>query len=433
MIEHLLFRIKKNPVTRKALHLYKKATFTNAVSIPQIRPIKVKKASRDFKRINLLIPSINEEHFFGGTATAIRLFEEIMTQAKKIDEDVHARIIATDARPKQSALDNFKMYHHVLLNSDCRDRKQLTSMGPERCPEILVTPGDRFIATAWWTAYTALEIITQQIALFGPNSQKLLYLIQDYEPSFYNWSTHYALAESTYQASIPTVAVFNSSYLKAYFNNNRYHFLKEYVFEPRLSAELKRWLSREAHPREKTIIFYGRPSVDRNCFALIIEALRKWVRIQPDHKQWRILSVGEAHPPIDLGNNQTLQSMGKLSLPAYAKLMQTSAIGISLMISPHPSYPPLEMAHFGLLTLTNTFGNKDLSKCHQNITSLERLTPDTVATALVNLNQKFVADRLSGQNGKSLLPSYLDDSDQFPFIPELLTHFMEKPKGASAP
>ena len=41
-----------------------------------------------------------------------------------------------------------------------------------------------------------------------------------------------------------------------------------------------------------------------------------------------------------------------------------SAIGISLMVSPHPSYPPLEMAHLGMLVLTNGFGAKDLSTWH---------------------------------------------------------------------
>ena len=45
------------------------------------------------------------------------------------------------------------------------------------------------------------------------------------------------------------------------------------------------------------------------------------------------------------------------------------------MISPHPSYPPLDMAHLGMLVATNRFGAKDLSTWHQNIHSLASHRP----------------------------------------------------------
>lgn len=421
MIDKLILTIKKNPFTRKIFAVYKKITFTNSVSIPQIRPVRVQKSAYDFNRINLLIPSINKEHFFGGTSTALKLFGEIV---EKVDRDVRVRIIITDAKPQKSALEHFNAYRHGPVNSDSDDKKQLVSFGSDSCPEIFVTAGDRFISTAWWTAYTALKIIEQQIALFGQKDQKLLYLIQDFEPSFYNWSSHYALAESTYRSAIPTMAVFNSSFLKEYFKNINYQFFKEYVFEPRLNPALIKWFAQGEQTRKKTIIFYGRPTVDRNCFPLIIEALRIWVRLQPNYNNWKIFSVGEKHPSIDLGNSQVVESMGKLSLSAYAKLLKESAIGISFMISPHPSYPPLEMAHFGLLTLTNSFAFKDLSKYHENIVSLERLTPDAVANALLKLTEKFANDPFSGPNGNSLIPAYTNDSNQFPFIDELLHHFI---------
>lgn len=52
------------------------------------------------------------------------------------------------------------------------------------------------------------------------------------------------------------------------------------------------------------------------------------------------------------------------------------------MISPHPSYPPLEMAAYGLEVVTNSFNNKDLSLLTGNITSINILTPENVAQAL---------------------------------------------------
>ena len=32
------------------------------------------------------------------------------------------------------------------------------------------------------------------------------------------------------------------------------------------------------------------------------------------------------------------------------------------MLSPHPSYPPLEMAEAGVTTITNCYGGKDLRR-----------------------------------------------------------------------
>ena len=46
-------------------------------------------------------------------------------------------------------------------------------------------------------------------------------------------------------------------------------------------------------------------------------------------------------------------------------------IGLSLMLSPHPSYPPLEMAASGLITVTNNFANKDLSILSDNFVTCE--------------------------------------------------------------
>ena len=53
---------------------------------------------------------------------------------------------------------------------------------------------------------------------------------------------------------------------------------------------------------------------------------------------------------------------GKASLDEYADHLNRAAVGVSLMVSPHPSYPPLEMAEAGVLAITNNYGSKDLSR-----------------------------------------------------------------------
>ena len=65
--------------------------------------------------------------------------------------------------------------------------------------------------------------------------------------------------------------------------------------------------------------------------------------------------------------------------------MFTSYAGISLMVSPHPSYPPLEMSTFGVRTITNQYENKDLSYFNENIISLRACSPDNIVKALSDI------------------------------------------------
>jgi hypothetical protein len=104
----------------------------------------------------------------------------------------------------------------------------------------------------------------------------------------------------------------------------------------------------------------------------------------------------------------------------YANLLLESAVGVSFMVSPHPSYPPLEMSHFGLYTITNSYANKDLSQYHENIVSLKQLTPLSIAEAIVEATGSY--PRCAEPNIKNLcsFPQYLENSPQFPFIEEFI-------------
>jgi hypothetical protein len=52
------------------------------------------------------------------------------------------------------------------------------------------------------------------------------------------------------------------------------------------------------------------------------------------------------------------------------------------MVSPHPSYPPLDMATAGCVTITNNYEAKDMTRRADNIISLCVVTPDRLADAL---------------------------------------------------
>ena len=95
--------------------------------------------------------------------------------------------------------------------------------------------------------------------------------------------------------------------------------------------------------------------------------------------------MGEKHKDIWLKQGMKIHSVGKLSLEDYAKVMLESRLGVSLMISPHPSYPPLEMSTFGVITLTNCFENKDMSYFNDNIISMKEYSAENIAYKLKEL------------------------------------------------
>lgn len=414
LVDFLIRKAKANTVIKNA---YKSTvgSFINT-HVSEITPFHPTVSSFEGKRINLLVPSINKEHVFGGISTAIKFYEELVSASNGYAR----RIITTDACPSNDDLEKYSEY--VLVNSvqDADNGSQITPFNDRYNKTIPVGKDDIFIATSWWTAYFAQRIVNWQSEVYKQEIQPVIYFIQDFEPGFYPWSSQYALADSTYRYNGPQIAIFNSSLLMDFFEKQGYSFSNKYCFEPRLNSSLKEKLvPLNEMEKKKKIIMYGRPSVARNAFPLIIEALRAWVWVHPEANQWEIISAGEKHNDIEIGNGVTVKSKGKMTLDEYANELKESAVGISLMISPHPSYPPLEMAHFGLFVLTNNYANKDLSKLHRNITSLEVVGPDAIAIELSKLCQRFEKndvlynDKLEGSN-------YLDDEHQFSFVESLL-------------
>jgi hypothetical protein len=143
--------------------------------------------------------------------------------------------------------------------------------------------------------------------------------------------------------------------------------------------------------------------------------LKLWAARHPEFAGWEVVSAGMAHPPTPFAPGRAIRSLGKLSLEAYADLLRTTGVGISLMSSPHPSYPPLEMAHFGIRTVTNRYANKDLGGAHDNIISIPDIDAATVAEALARACAAFEAAPDAGWAATSHMPAFLDPAP-WPFL-----------------
>jgi hypothetical protein len=346
--------------------------------VGEARPITCCPSAFRAPRLNLVIPSLARRHLFGGISTALNFAEALQGQCPDL------RLVLTEQHAFHPT-DNPDYADWPTAPADGEDQggRRIVAVGDRLGTCLPVGPGDRFIATAWWTAFAVRRIQQWQMQHYQwPQIPRALYLIQDFEPGFYPWSARYALAESTYHDNARMIAVFNSSCLKNYFDEEGYRFERSYTFEPVLNTSLRKYLQHHRRaPKERRILVYGRPSVERNAFELIVMGLREWVARQ-GCAGWTFISAGENHPPVDLGHGRRLTSLGKLDLAQYAQELDRASLGLSLMISPHPSYPPLEMAAFGLRVLTNSYKGKDLSTLAPGITSLNRLDPDTIARAL---------------------------------------------------
>ena len=244
--------------------------------------------------------------------------------------------------------------------------------------------------------------------MFAVAPRPLLYPIQEYEPLFYPMSSTQMMARAAFDAPWPCWGLFNSGELHGFFEAQGHRVARAFVFEPRLSPALRPFLGGEPPVKQRRILVYGRPSIPRNCFPAVEKGLRRWVALHPEFAQWDVVSAGLAHRPVPLGAGRAMRSLGKLPLDEYAAWLRGSAVGISLMASPHPSYPPLEMAHFGLRTITNSYANKDLAQSHPNIISVPDIAPDTLADALAAACAAFDAAPEAGWQAATRRPSFLD-------------------------
>jgi hypothetical protein len=352
------------------------ASVSPATSVAEITPCTARHDPWQGKRLNLVLPSINRRHYFGGIHTAVLIYRELCRFFPA------SRIILVDSEPDAEALSRFADHLLVPAGATSDALRQIVPFSDRYGKTLPVAGDDIWVATAWWTAYAAQRLSAWQGANGGVD-RPMVYLIQDFEPGFYAWSSQYALSLSTYRCG-QDIAIFNTGLLHEFFARHGMRYANASVFEPVLHDGLRNALANartDTAARERRIVVYARPGTPRNAFELICEGLRLWGWTDQRSAQWQVVAPGEIESDLDLGPFK-LNALGKLDIDAYATLLSTSSIGLSLMVSPHPSYPPLEMAAFGMSVLTNRYDNKRLDETVANIQSLDSMTPEAICAGL---------------------------------------------------
>lgn len=361
-------------------------------------------------RLTLVLPLLQKGSDFGGTATGIDIFCRLCL-AMGAAQPSDVRVIVTD----------------IVAETDIsiiagRAAKSGLTIAPHQIERVMdptaaiaVRAREIFVTYNWWVTLNFAALRDAQAALFGLPPRPLVWLMQDYEPGMMAFSSAHLLARAAYDTTAPLWGIINSNNLARYLALAGHSPERSFVFEPVIAEALRPYLDRvPTSQRARRVLVYGRPTVERNCFPALVRGLRRWVRDYPDFAEWEVISAGVAHEPIDLGGGRKLVSVGKLALEEYAEMLLGCSAGVSLMASPHPSYPPLEMAHFGLQTVTNGYVCKELADFHPGILVSPSIAEAPLAAALAEACRRAAAAPPDPYRN----PGYVR-ADPYPFMAEL--------------
>ncbi|MGO9974344.1 MAG: glycosyltransferase [Solirubrobacteraceae bacterium] len=333
-------------------------------------------------RINLLIPTIDLEHFFAGYIAKFNLALALARRGHRV------RIVTVDPvaplprawmRTLQSYSGLDGLAEHVEI-----------AFGREAIGGLEVSPHDSFIATTWWSAHIA------ERARSAIGAEPFLYLIQEYEPFTFPMGSYAALARQSYD--FPHRALFSTELLRDYFRAHRIGVYEAGVQEgDRTSTAFENAITALPRPTvaalaarscPRRLLFYARPEphATRNLFELGVLALQRAAADGCFRDGWELRGVGsvQGEARIELGEGLALQLRRRSTQSEYARLLAAHDLGLALMYTPHPSLVPLEMASAGMLTVTNSFETKTASALSAISSNLIVADPtiDGVAAAL---------------------------------------------------
>jgi glycosyltransferase involved in cell wall biosynthesis len=370
--------------------------------------------------INVLLPSLRLKHMSGGPNTAL-LMAALLAECGE-----YIRMFTCDAAAEGEEALLRPHIDGLLGRPAAHERIELVDSFDRTIP-VAIGANDIFFATAWWTAQIAKYAI--QLTIY----KSFIYLIQDFEPILHEGSTFQARALETY--GLVHIPIINTRLLRDHLVSQKAGCYADaefadaaLYFEPALD---RTYYFPEPGPRngKKTLLFYARPtSARRNLFEIGVVALREAVAAGAiDKDGWDVWAMGEKLEPVALGNGVFLNPLPWMSFEDYAKRVRTADLLLSLMLSPHPSYPPLEMAASGKLVVTNSFSVKTAEAMRAFSPNIIVAEPnaESIAAALASAAGRINAGLGSYDPlGAMALPGSWDES-LADIVPALLTRISE--------
>jgi hypothetical protein len=316
------------------------------------------------RRLTVVTDSIGGGSLYGGVGTSLilaalaarRLGAELrlVTRSERADPARVAELLKANNVPWDASIET--------LHAPC---------GGLADADVPVSSRDIFLTTSWWTTWsTRQSVAAAQIAC----------LVQEDERMFYPLGDDYLRCAETLSDPSLTCLV-NSQLLLDYFQADGL-MAGATAFEPSFPRNLY-FMEDEAGsaaPRRRSFFFYARPHNTRNLYWRGLEAVAAAIDegvLIPD--EWDIYFAGHGGTEVALPKGVRPIIPGPMAWVDYAAFIRRVDVGLSLMYTPHPSYPPIDIAASGGIAVTNRFGPKrDLDRYSPNILCADLDVPSLV-------------------------------------------------------
>lgn len=325
------------------------------------RPLTIFADTSEPRRINLVTDSIGTSSLFGGVGTALILS---VLWAKHTQSSL--RIITRIERPATRALSAVLEANGIKFDGAV----EFLHAPHFGSAEIVLGKRDMFLATSWWTARCLLNTVP---------ADRIVYLLQEDERMFYPHGDDHLACSATLAEPFGLVVV-NSQILHQHLvagcdaipglSKRATYFEPAFPYAPRSRTEL--------HKGKRKLFFYARPHNLRNLYTtglnLINQAVVNGVL---DPAEWELHFVGNNLQSLVFDGGLEVHNHTPMPWKDYSAFLQKMDAGLSLMYTPHPSYPPIDLASMGVPVLTNKFGPKsDLRVYSDNIICANLTIPD---------------------------------------------------------
>lgn len=265
----------------------------------------------------------------------------------------HVRLLIVSERPA-SELQEILMYQDGAI-SEISGRFEVEAIRLQDSFTLRVNSGDMSVATLFNTAYAASVIQSRC------RNKRFIYFIQDDEREFFPASSLRCAAEQSY--AFDCYPLFSTEILAR-------HFLAEDIGQ--LRSRKAKVMSHgcpanyylppfEEFSRRtgKKFVFYARPKNPRNCYDFAMYLIIRAVGEGLFDGSWEFYGIGYPKEcDVGLPGNRVLHMLPNMPLEKYRQSLSTYDVALSLMATPHPSMPPVDLSLSGCTVVTNTYKNK---------------------------------------------------------------------------
>jgi hypothetical protein len=311
---------------------------------PNLAPIHLYSAAKRQRRVNMITDSIPEGSLFGGVGTAI-IFSVLLAEKW----DCPLRIITRTQQPEPRNVKD------VLVANNIDWKKNIEFLFDhvdDHQARIDVSSEDVFVTTSWWTTWSTVQSI---------RSDRIIYLLQEDERLLCPAGDEKLRCQETISNTEIKILV-NSSLLYHHLVDDGFASVKQRArwFEPSIVDHLAEKPPATKDLKKRSFFFEARPDLHLiNLFHLGLEVIEKaLLEGILDADDWNLFFVGKDLARIKLSGGVEPVLLQNLQWWPYKALVNSMDLGLSLLATPHPGYPPLDLAAAGAVAVTNTFGVK---------------------------------------------------------------------------